>query len=176
MKLNALALALALTAASSQAMAYTQDLGTLNESGTEFAKGFVRYFGLGSPLGNFTDYYTFNIGPASTAAGGVVSFDFGFVDLQLKSISLFATGTDPSQGTTFNTPGSFTFSSLVPNGAYTLAVSGTLLSNKWLDLGGAYYEGSIRSIASAAPEPESLALLLAGLMAVVAMTRRSRNS
>jgi MYXO-CTERM domain-containing protein len=158
---------------SSHAMAVTQDLGTLTSSGSGFSQGFVRFFGLGSDLGTFTDYYTFNIGNANVAAGGTLSFDFGFVDLTLNSVSLFATG-NPGAATLDPTPGAFTFSNLIANTSYTLAVTGTLLSNQWLDIGAAYYEGSIRSVASAAPEPSALMLALAGLAGVLTLARRRR--
>lgn len=145
-----------------------QDLGTIDASGTEFSKDFIRFFGFGSPLGAFVDEYTFQIAGAGAAAGGAVSFDFGFVDLQLTSVSLTGGG----QSQTSSTPGNFSFANLVPNVTYTLAVAGTLSSYKFLDLGYAYYEGTIRSVASAAPEPGALALALAGLLGVGVLTRR----
>jgi hypothetical protein len=161
MKLRLLCAGVAM-ALSAPVMAITQDLGTLDSSGTTFSQTFVRFFGAGSTLGAFTDYYTFNIGNADAAAGGTVSIDFGFVDLVLDSVSLYATG-DPSNARIDTTPGAFSFSSLSPNTSYTLAVNGTLTKLYDIDLGLAYYQGTIQSIASAAPEPGLVALLLAGV-------------
>lgn len=146
----------------------SQDLGIIDATGTEFSKSFVRLFGIGSPLGAFVDTYTFQIAGAGAAAGGAVSFDFGFVDLQLTSVSLTGGG----KNETDTTPGGFSFANLVPGVTYTLAVAGSLTSYKFLDLGYAYYEGTIRSVASAAPEPGALALGLAGLLGVAAFARR----
>jgi MYXO-CTERM domain-containing protein len=162
-------------AASAPVSAITQDLGTLDSSGTNFTEVFVRYFGAGSPLGSFTDYYTFNLNNADTAAGSTVSFDFGFVDLALNSVSLYATG-DSSNATVDTTPGTFSFSNLSPNTSYTLAVKGTLKTLYNVDFGFAYYQGTIHSIASAAPEPGWIALLLAGVAGLALHARRRRSA
>lgn len=169
LKLKLLCVAVAM-AASAPVMASTQDLGTLDPSETE---SFYRLFGPGSALGSFTDYYTFNLSNANATAGGTVSFDFGFIDLVLNSVSLYATGS-PSTATVDTTPGTFSFSNLAPNTSYTLAVTGTLKTLYNINLGYAYYQGTIRSIASPAPEPGALALLLASVAGVAYHVRRRR--
>jgi hypothetical protein len=174
MKTTALAGCLAFTLAA-PAMAITQDLGVLGAGGTSFSQNFVRFFGLGDPLGAFTDYYTFTLASGSIgAAGGMVTFDVGSVDLNLKAVSLYQT-TSPSGAVVDTTPGSFSFSNLTPLLSYTLAVSGTL-SSGWADIGVAQYTGTIRSIASPAPEPGALGLLAAGLVGAGTLARRHKKS
>lgn len=166
-------LAALLIAVSAPAWSYTQDLGEIDASDTEFSRAFIRFFGLGTPLGAFTDYYTFTIVGGDTAAGGTVTFELGFVDLSLNNVSLYKTE-DMSLVSSDPTPDSFNFSTLSGGTSYTLAVSGDFKKTSWVDTGLAYYEGSIRSVASAAPEPGALALMLAGLFGVgLALRRRA---
>jgi hypothetical protein len=70
----------------SPAAAVTQNLGTLDTNGTDFSRGFVRLFGLGSPLGAFSDFYTFDLVQSAVVTGGVIAFDIGFVDLSINSV------------------------------------------------------------------------------------------
>jgi hypothetical protein len=164
---------LALALSSVPAFAGTTDLGTLDANGSSFSQAFTRWFGSGSPLGAFTDYYTFNLASDGGAHGTIFSFDVGFVDLDLKSVSLYPTA-NPSSAFVDTSVDSFSFSKLLAKTSYTLAVSGTLKS-LYLDTGGAYYQGTIRSIASPAPEPAALALAVAGLLGVLGLSR-SRKS
>lgn len=172
MKLNRLAasLALALSAAASTAAGVTQDLGTLDAAGTGFSREFARLFDLGTPLGAFVDYYTFDlIAPATGAAGGTsVDFQWGWVDLDLSSVSLYRAGEANAIGT--SSPSTFSFNGLSA-GSYKLAVAGSFYGV----LGAAGYSGTIRSIASAAPEASSFAMALIGLLGVgtAAMRRRA---
>ena len=71
------------------------------------------------------------------------------------------------------TPQDFRFSNLGA-GTYTLDIAG-ILKDVGGPLGYAHYSGSIQSVASAAPEPEALAMVLAGLTAVGLMARRRKQ-
>jgi hypothetical protein len=152
------------------AAAVTQDLGTLDASETDFGRGFVRFFGLGSPLGPFTDFYTFDLVQSAVVSGGISAFDLGFVDLSISSVGL--TGDMTFSNTA---PNNFAFN--LPPGHYVLSVDGTFTSNRFLDLGSAFYEGNISAVAVAVPGPivgagvPGLVMALGGLLA----WRRRRN-
>lgn len=169
MKLKPLIASIALALSASASMAVTQDLGTLNSGGTGFSSIFYRVFDIGSPLGSFVDYYTFNLlAPADGAAGSAaVDFEWGYVDLKLDKVSLYGNG-----GTLLSSsaPSAFSFSGLGA-GSYTLGVSGSFDGA----LGVAGYSGTIRSVASAAPEADSLAMALLGLAGVGFMVLRRRK-
>lgn len=174
MKLKLIAASMALLV-SGASFALTKDLGVLDAKGADFGAKFARIFSFGSPLGNFTDHYTFSLSGASTASGGtLVAMELGSLDLELKSVSLSGAGSTTYATTTDDTPQGFSFSKLGA-GTYVLDVAGVLKS-----LGGpagyAEYSGSIRSMASAAPEPAALAMTLAGLIVVGLMSRRRRKS
>jgi hypothetical protein len=170
MKLKPLILSLAMALGSASSMAITQNLGTLDASGTDFDQTFWSVFGAGSPLGQFTDYYTFNLAaPATGASGGAaVNFEWGEVNLALTSVSLYS---GAGQLLASSSPASFSFSGLGA-GSYKLAIAGDYEGL----LGAASYSGTIRSIASAAPEASSFAMALLGLAGVGAMVARRRKA
>jgi len=171
MKLRSLLIGLAI-AVTVPAWSVTQDLGEIDTSDSSFSRAFVRFFGYGTPVGAFTDYYTFTLGGGGAGAtGGIASFELGWVDLALSSVALY---TGSSLIASDSTPGTFSFSNLSGGTQYTLAVSGNLASSPNLDLGAAFYQGTIRSVASAASEPSALALALAGLIGVGLLARRRR--
>jgi len=171
MKLKLIVASIAV-ALSGTSFALTQNLGTLDASGSSFGASFARVFGFGSALGGFTDHYTFTLTDASTASGGAaVSMEWGSLDLDLKAVSL--SGGTLASTVTDDTPANFSFSNLGA-GTYTLDVSG-ILKSVGGPLGYAHYAGSIQSVASAAPEPAALAMMLAGLTAVGLVARRRRN-
>lgn len=173
MKLKPIVVAtvLVLSGASTMAAGVTQDLGTLDASGADFSRQFARLFSLGTPVGAFVDYYTFSlVAPATGAAGGAaVDFEWGWVDLTLNNVSLYRDGQAASLGSA--SPSSFSFTGLSA-GSYKLAVAGNFDGV----VGAASYSGSIRSIASAAPEASSFAMALIGLLGVGTVVARRRQA
>jgi len=148
------------------------DLGVLDFGGSSFSKAFVRIFDFGSPLGGFVDHYTFKLLGAAGAEGGAsVAMEWGSLDLDLLSVSL--SGGTLKETLVDNTPASFRFSGLGA-GTYKFDITGNLKSVGG-PLGYASYTGSIRSVASPAPEPGALALVLAGLAAVGLLSRHARQ-
>lgn len=172
MTLRPLAAALALAAATLAAPASAQThLGTLGASDTGFGVAFFRLFDWGSTLGAFTDHYTFNLAGPGSAAGGTVTFDFGSLDLSLNRITL--TGGTLAAPVIDTSPSAFNFTGL-GSGTYQLAVSGRLDPQPgWV--GVAQYSGNIHTVASPAPEPETIAMLVAGLGVIGAVARRRRQ-
>lgn len=158
MKLKHAVAALAV-AISGAASAMTTDLGVLNATDSSFSREFWRIFNAGSALGNFTDYYTFELAESSTATGGTLVFDWGGVDLSISSVGLAGGTLASAQVDT--TPDTFSFSGLGA-GNYTLAVNGNL---KQIGIAGiAQYSGTIHAVAAAVPEPEHAAMMFAGLL------------
>lgn len=144
------------------------NLGTLDANGTQFEKSWARWFGAGSSSGTFSDVYNFNLSAAADAVGSMFKFNFGTLFLSLDSVSLYkvdAAGEHASVAVD-TSPTSFIFESL-GSGSYALDVAGTLtVTPSFIDVGGAYYQGTIKSFASHAPEPAALVMGLAGLLAV----------
>lgn len=175
MKLTHLIASVALALPSVSVMAETIDLGTLDGSGAELENKFGRFFGFGSPLGAFTDYYTFDlIAPATGAAGTAeVSFTWipellgGWVDLDLNSVSLYSSA---GQLLGSSAPASFSFAGLGA-GSYKLAVEGSFYGYN----AAAGYAGTIRSVASAAPEASAFGMALLGLTGVGFVIARRRK-
>lgn len=144
-------------------------LGTIGATAKNFGNIFLNVGDLGSALGPFSDHYTFTLAGHGSAVGRLgVGLEWGSLDLMLTHVSL--SGGTLAHALTDTTPESFSFSNLGA-GTYTLDVGGVL--NKVPgSVGFAFYSGSIQSVASAAPEPEALALMLAGLAGVGLATRR----
>lgn len=169
MKIRTLVASLAL-AVSGSAMAAT-DLGVLDAGGSSFSKDFWRVFGIGSTLGAFVDHYTFTLNGAVSAEGATMSMDWGSLDLDLTKVTLSGGTIDGKLKDA--TPDGFSFSGLGA-GTYKLDIAGNL-KNVGGPLGYASYTGSIHSVASPAPEPAVLAMVLAGLAGVSLLARRGRQ-
>ena len=131
--------------------------------------------------GNFTDTWTFNLGSASTVAtsisnvavtlgsfayGGITGFTALLNGTTFLNLSSLRSNNGPVSTTTQVLAGG----SHVPAGLFTLNVSGNAGA-------GASYGGSIVAApVSAVPEPETFAMLLAGLGLMGAIARRRNKS
>jgi hypothetical protein len=119
------------------------------------------------PMGIFQDVYSFTIANPGDLSGAISAVNFGPYNILGLTVTL--------QDSTFavigsdNTPASFTFSGLAA-GSYALNVLGFATGS-----GGGFYSGG--AIATTVPEPETYALMLAGLGIVgfVAARRRAQR-
>jgi PEP-CTERM motif len=119
------------------------------------------------PMGIFQDVYSFTIANPGDMSGSVVAVNFGPYNILGLTVTL--------QDSTFavvgsdNTPDAFTFSGLAA-GNYALNVLGFASGTS-----GGFYAGG--AIATTVPEPETYALMLAGLGIVcfVAFRRRAQR-
>lgn len=170
MNIKAVMAAVALACASG-AFATPVALGVLDSDDISFGKQFWRvdHF-LSSPLGTFTDYYTFSLTGNATAAGGVVSFDYHALDLTINALSL--TGGTLGNAMNDSSPSSFSFSGLGA-GTYTLGVAGRLNADRG-DSGYARYTGTIHAVAAPVPEPEHAMMMFAGLLGLGAAGLRRK--
>ena len=132
--------------------------------------------GIGSgghtPLGAFTDTWTFTVAPANSfylsaevVAGNSFGVTFSSVDLTGAGAYgpfLFANTTD------FSVPQS----PLLAPGAYTLTVAGTTLVT------GGFYVAAVNFNTTPIPEPQTYVMMLAGLglMGFVARRRRQKEA
>ena len=153
MRLRSLALAAALAASSIPALAASSNLGVL---GPEY-DGFGNLFAApGAPV--LSDSFSFTLaGPftgveGTTTSSGLSSWGLVLLDGMGDQIR-----NDP-------TPASFLFTGLTP-GMYTLNFVGIGAPT------GAFYAGNVHAV----PEPESYALMLAGLGAVGFLVSRRRS-
>lgn len=137
-----------------------------------------------SSAGSYLDCYSFSLTSTANSFGGVLEWDWSSLNIDLTAVSLFSGGLSGSSTTgvqisqaglpdpTFN---QFNFGSLRA-GTYTLALGANVSGSKGGSVG---YVGTISTIgvpvASAAPEPESFAMMLAGLVGVGAMVRRNKK-
>lgn len=154
-------------------------LGTMGPPG---ASWFGQAF---SSSGSYLDCYSFSLTAAADSFGGAVELDpwLNRLDIDLTSISLFAGdslggSTSGSLLASDDSPGLFSFGALAA-GTYTLAVSSRVSTDWGLWNQPVGYVGllatSRASVASPAPEPEAMALMLAGLAGVGIAARRRRK-
>lgn len=117
------------------------------------------------PMGIFQDVYSFSLADPGTLSGNAQAVNFGpysilglTVTLQDSSFSVIGSDSSPSDG--------FTFAGLAA-GTYALNVLGFATGS-----GGGFYAGGIVAETAPIPEPETYAMLLAGLLAIGFVARR----
>jgi len=169
MKLNQICLAAVLAVATSSSFA---DAGggalDLSTGSTAFSR---------TPIGAFTDTWTFSLAGSSFLTSSTISSSaVGAQDLMFTS-AVLTTGADPSTplatftGPTFVGANEFMNLSnfLLPVGSYDLIVMGINSARP------AAYSGTITIAAAPIPEPETYALMIAGLATMGFVARRRKN-
>lgn len=152
----AIASVFAVSALSAQAIVYPgQSLGALGSEAELF--GAIKY-----GTGSFSDGYNFSLDSLSSVSGSVSQAFFGAVSFSSVTIGGTTVALNPT-----NTGYGFSFANLAA-GNYTLTVQG--LTGDRMSM----YTGSV--MAQPVPEPESIAMLLAGLGVVGAAVARRRKT
>jgi hypothetical protein len=131
--------------------------------------------------GAFTDIWTFNLGTASAVAASITNVEVSFASLSMGGIVGFSawlngkllvgpTSAVTTDGLTVTTQ-VLAGGSILPAGMYQLKVSGTGITGA-----SASYGGNIVAtpVAAPIPEPETYAMLLAGLGVVGFVARRRK--
>lgn len=162
MKLSSIVSAAALVVVATGA--HAANLGTLDlSSGSGF-------FGNTPVAGSFTDTLTFTLSSASTANGSVTAVVNGTQDVDFSSIVITGPGgsfsfslTNPDPVEVWALPAS---GATLSAGTYTLTLTGTNSAS----IGS--YAGNLA--VTPVPEPQALAMMLAGLGAVGFLVRRRR--
>jgi hypothetical protein len=154
MKLRSIALAAALAASSIPAFALTTDIGQLDGD----TAGFGNAFPAGAFL--FSDTFTFSLASAQTISG--VTF---WGNITTFGLQLVDGNGDEIAGTLDTTPASFSYS--LAAGSYGLNFIGAGAG------AGSGYGGNVTAV----PEPETYALMLAGLgiIGFIGARRRERS-
>lgn len=134
--------------------------------------GFALFSNNFDHAGSFSDCYTFSLNSAADSFGGVIEIDpwFNKLDIDVSSVSLFFGSNLVGQD---SSPWSFGFGSLAA-GNYTLAVAGQVSRDGGFTNAPVFYTGSMATVAAAVPEPETYAMMLAGLFGVGAVVRRRK--
>jgi hypothetical protein len=121
------------------------------------------------PMGIFQDVYSFSIADPGSLSGNVVAINFGTynilgltVTLQDASFAVIGSDNNPADG--------FSFGNLAA-GNYALNVLGFANGSE-----GGFYAGGLIAQTAPIPEPETYALMLAGLGIVGFIARRRRSA
>jgi len=164
---KAIAAAAILAASASSAFAVTKSLGQLT-AGETAAKSFT------PDTGSFTDYLTFNLafdGLVGVSANETVLTMFNFTVYDIDGLAGLV---QKKSGNTWNSIANFagnntSYSFDLDQGSYRFVFTGTALGTA-----GGLYTAAVTAV----PEPESYAMMLAGLgvMGMIARRRKSKAS
>jgi MYXO-CTERM domain-containing protein len=140
-----------------------------------------------SSSGSYVGCYSFSLTSLTNSVSGSLSTTdpwLNKLDFESLAVQLFSGGVSGSGNTSSNLvrsdyePSNFSFASLSA-GTYTLAISANVSKDWGLTNSPVNYSGSVTtagvSVASPAPEPESYALALAGLLGVGFAARRRKQ-
>ena len=142
---------------------FVADLGVLGPT----AKTFGNSFRAGEPM-VLSDYYSFQIAGSSTVVGGTLSLYLGLIGVDVKSLSVKLKDSASWIPDSTSADG-FSFAGLGA-GPYDMRLTGGV------GIHGGSYSGAIKTIASAAPEPETYLMMLLGLAGVGYAARRRANT
>lgn len=129
--------------------------------------------GYGAPaFKSFLDHYTFNLSPAASVNSIVATFDLGTTfDILGLNVNLYTSGGSLVQAGSALGSVAILPVTTIGAGSYDLRVSGTITGTA-----GGTYAGTLSAAAAPIPEPETYALMLAGLglMGFVARRRKQK--
>lgn len=175
---------IALSAGSAQALDVSNTIPLVGDNQTGYSAGLSDPSGTDvnhTLSGSFTDTFTFNFSGnavvdvwlnSSASANKLATQQIVFTSATLNGVSLTIDAPSQLQGTIFRTAGLF---QEPLTGSFVLTVNGYAgLAGNTGNAISASYSGGINVMPTAVPEPESYALLLAGLGVVAFVARRRK--
>lgn len=167
-----LKLIVALCAALAGGSATAASCSSTSNFGNMGPPGFALFGHSFSQSGSFNDCYTFSLNSAADSFGGVIEIDpwLNKLDIDVSTVSLFFGSSLVGQD---SSPLAFSFGNLLA-GNYSLQVAGNVGRDHGLTGAPVAYGGTMMTVAAAVPEPETYAMMFAGLIGVGAAVRRRK--
>jgi len=170
MKLNTISVATAvvLAASSLAASAATIDLGLLDSSGPDTSSGFSAKFAANASI---ADTWTFTLDKASLVSFGAQQ-SFGSLSSAIHSFAGVLEGHGPLTLVSSATQSNLSWSGALSAGTYSVSITGLSVAKN------TQYTSTLAAIpvpAAPVPEPETYALLLAGLGVVGFVASRRKQ-